>query len=183
MTATDPKQTSLNRTEIVLKFTNWKDIAELTGIVAIVASLLFVGLQLKQSQEIAIAAQYQERFSAALQVMSDRQLDENYVRIYGERLFERYGAPKGVDSDMSADAYGLRYYDARIFFLIHDNLHFQYISGFLTEESWSAYRAGIKSAMRDPVFRNYHANEGFRMRESFRDLVEQLRIEGESASQ
>lgn len=34
--------------------TNWKDIAELIGIAAIVASLVFVGLQMQQQQEIAI---------------------------------------------------------------------------------------------------------------------------------
>lgn len=33
---------------------NWKDIAELIGIAAIVASLVFVGLQMRQAQEIAI---------------------------------------------------------------------------------------------------------------------------------
>jgi hypothetical protein len=37
-----------------LKTTNWKDIAELIGIAAIVVSLAFVGLQLRQEQEIAI---------------------------------------------------------------------------------------------------------------------------------
>ena len=38
-----------------MKSIDWKDIAEFVGISAIVASLVFVGLQLKQSQEIAIA--------------------------------------------------------------------------------------------------------------------------------
>ena len=38
-----------------MKRTNWKDILELIGIAAIVASLLFVGLQMKQDQEIAQA--------------------------------------------------------------------------------------------------------------------------------
>jgi hypothetical protein len=37
-----------------LKSTNWKDIAELIGIAAIVVSLVFVGIQLRQEQEIAI---------------------------------------------------------------------------------------------------------------------------------
>jgi hypothetical protein len=37
-----------------LKSTNWKDIAELIGIAAIVASLVFVGLQMRQEQTIAI---------------------------------------------------------------------------------------------------------------------------------
>jgi hypothetical protein len=32
---------------------DWKNIAELAGIAAIVASLIFVGLQMKQEQEIA----------------------------------------------------------------------------------------------------------------------------------
>ena len=34
---------------------NWKDIAELVGIAAIVVSLVFVGLQLRQEQNIALA--------------------------------------------------------------------------------------------------------------------------------
>ena len=36
-----------------MKKTDWKDTAELVGIAAIVASLIFVGLQMKQAQEIA----------------------------------------------------------------------------------------------------------------------------------
>ena len=45
---------------------NWtsKDIAEIIGITAIVLSLVFVGLQMKQSQEIAIAETYQQEISA-----------------------------------------------------------------------------------------------------------------------
>jgi hypothetical protein len=38
-----------------MKFSNWKDIAELVGISAIVASLVFVGMQLEQSQRLAFA--------------------------------------------------------------------------------------------------------------------------------
>jgi len=40
-----------------MKPTSWKDIAELLGIAAIVASLIFVGLELRQSQRIAYAEQ------------------------------------------------------------------------------------------------------------------------------
>ena len=38
-----------------MRQTNWKDIAELIGIAAIVASLVFVGMQMKQSQQLAFA--------------------------------------------------------------------------------------------------------------------------------
>jgi hypothetical protein len=41
-----------------MKTSNWKDTAELIGIGAIVASLIFVGLQLQQDQQIAEAQIY-----------------------------------------------------------------------------------------------------------------------------
>ena len=40
-----------------MKPTNWKDIAELIGIAAIVASLIFVGMEMRQSQRIAYGEQ------------------------------------------------------------------------------------------------------------------------------
>ena len=43
-----------------MKKTDWKDIAELIGIAAIVASLIFVGLQMKQDQQIAVAQLFAE---------------------------------------------------------------------------------------------------------------------------
>ena len=44
---------------------NWKDTAELIGIAAIVASLIFVGLQMRQTQVIAQATLYQMRSDSA----------------------------------------------------------------------------------------------------------------------
>ena len=41
-----------------MKKADWKSIAELIGIGAIVASLIFVGLQLRQEQNIAIVDSY-----------------------------------------------------------------------------------------------------------------------------
>jgi hypothetical protein len=51
---------------------NWKDTAELVGIVAIVALLIFVGLQLKQSQDITLAASYQARTTTLAEAFSAR---------------------------------------------------------------------------------------------------------------
>jgi hypothetical protein len=38
-----------------LKTANWKSLAELLGITAIVASLIFVGLEMRQAREIAMS--------------------------------------------------------------------------------------------------------------------------------
>ncbi len=40
---------------------NWKGIAELIGVAAIVAPLISVGIRVKQTQEIAVSAAYQSR--------------------------------------------------------------------------------------------------------------------------
>ena len=41
-----------------MRSANWKDIVEVVGIIAIIASLAFVGIQLRQEQEIAITDTY-----------------------------------------------------------------------------------------------------------------------------
>ena len=65
---------------------NWKDIAELFGIGAIVASLIFVGLQMQQSQEIAVGAQYQERANAAIENYMSQIQSDQALRNRGQRL-------------------------------------------------------------------------------------------------
>ena len=67
---------------------NWKDIAELIGIGAIVASLIFVGLQMQQSQDIAIGAQYQERANAAVEDYMSQVQSDQALRIWGQRLID-----------------------------------------------------------------------------------------------
>ena len=51
-----------------LKSTNWKDTAELFGIAAIVVSLVFVGLQLKQDRVVALGQTYQSSLQSAIEV-------------------------------------------------------------------------------------------------------------------
>jgi hypothetical protein len=50
---------------------NRKDIAELMGLVAIVASLVFVGMQLRQAQDIAIAEGFTSHFSSRIEVANN----------------------------------------------------------------------------------------------------------------
>jgi hypothetical protein len=51
-----------------MKSRDWKDVAELIGIVAIVASLIFVGLQMQQSQRIAQAERRNMRVANGIEV-------------------------------------------------------------------------------------------------------------------
>ena len=51
-----------------MRTTNWKDIAELIGIAAIVASLIFVGLQMRQEQKIALAEFYDSTLTSRFEL-------------------------------------------------------------------------------------------------------------------
>ena len=73
-----------------MKSRDWKGIAEMIGITAIVASLIFVGLQMKQSQDIANAERSMLR--AAILVEVNNAINE-YANIWasgnsGEELNE-----------------------------------------------------------------------------------------------
>ncbi len=71
-----------------MSFKKFNEVAELLGMVAIVASLIFVGLQLRQSQQIALAEMEAANSSASIELaslLSDH--SEVWVRgIAGEEL-------------------------------------------------------------------------------------------------
>jgi len=128
-----PKAASRNPRRIHLKSTSWKDTAELIGIAAIVASLIFVGLQMKQNHEIALAGQYQARAEVTLDLYSTFvEIDDiPNVPALRNRISET------VTARSIAEILWL--------WIAMDNHYYQYKSGFLDEESWQAQLRNIKA--------------------------------------
>jgi hypothetical protein len=75
---------------------NWKDGAELIGVLAIVLSLIFVGFQIKQSHEIALAAQYQARLDTQVGVLTAYVQSDVALRVVGDRMRSSQ-LPDGID--------------------------------------------------------------------------------------
>ena len=117
---------------------------QVIGIFAIVASLIFVGLQMQQTHKIALADQYQSRAQTTI----------DYMLV---RMESDYGNPR---------------YPALIRWILMDNNHFQYQQGFLTEETWQAYANFIRNmyARCDDRFIYEERKESFRS--SFVEFVE-----------
>jgi hypothetical protein len=157
-----------------MRETDWKDIAEFVGIAAIVASLIFVGLEMRQSQEIAIADQYQARAEIALDNWRDRKDNAISVRRVGGRELESHGFPGYLDEDASLEEIGTDLLDVRMTFLIYDNLHFQYESGFLTEESWDSHVRTMRGFLSRPRFQHYVYEHKGGFRTSYWDLCDHL---------
>ena len=116
-----------------LKSKNWKNTAELVGIAAIVASLIFVGLQLKQSQEIALADQYQARTEAAQTMFLAIQESGISMASLGKPLSEK--TPAEITASINVSYWTWTQYD---------NHHFQYSAGFLDDESWEGIARRIQ---------------------------------------
>ncbi len=129
---------------------NWKDGAEITGVLAIVLSLIFVGFQIKQSHEIAIAAQYQARLDTQLGVLAAHIQSDVALRVFGDRV-RSMPLPDRIDQvkwtkwhdDTPVEVIGFQYLTATILLRNMDNHYFQYQSGFLVQEAWLAFRVGF----------------------------------------
>jgi hypothetical protein len=146
-----------------MKNSDWKDIAELFGIAAIVASLIFVGLQMKQSQEIAIAEQFHNR---AIAVMSlyESHMETGYVaRVPGWR--ERVENGDVAAADINSFLW---------LWISFDNHFFQYQSGFMEESAWQAQLRNIRGVFNTCPMRFVYEWRKDGLRSEFVTLVESL---------
>ncbi len=171
-----------------MKSTNWKDITELFAIAAIVASLIFVGLQLKQSQKIAVAGQYQSRADAALEFYLARMESEYALAITAKNIIddEKFGrVPVSILKSLESEGREMvatKYLLFRSNITMFDNYHFQYEQGYLTEGAWQAFRVRIKSFLSDDVFADFYRSQTTHYRSSFEDVCSQILAELDTAS-
>ena len=151
---------------------NWKDIAELVGLASIVASLLFVGMQMKQSQQIAIAGQYHNRAALAVENFGNLMSNELAPTIgIGDILLE-------IMPDATPEARTFAYLSTYSFHTLADNHLFQYQSGFMDDEAWQPRRTQIANILRrNEVSRFVCLRMEFRS--SYKQLCEELIAESD----
>ena len=145
-----------------MKFAEWKEVAELIGLIAIIASLIFVGLQLKQSQEIALANQYQARAEAV------QQLHLTHMEV---------GRVPAVPAFREQIAAGVSTVDINTnlwLWIQMDNHHYQYQHGFLDEEAWQAQLSNTRALYEDCRMRFVYDWRKRGLRKSFVEMVESV---------
>jgi hypothetical protein len=169
--------------ENLLNRANLKDGAEIIGVLAIVLSLIFVGLQIKQSREIALAAQYQARSDTWIGVLTAQLQSDVALRVQGSRA-RNLQLPDGIDQikweewhdETPVEEIGYHHLSALIFLRAVDNIYFQYQSGFLDQESWLVFRKSLGEVLsRDMSYvRLTYLREKDRIRPAFRAEIEQV---------
>lgn len=152
--------------------TKLNDWLEVIGIFAVVASLIFVGLELRQAQVISMAQAYQERAIAASEWSTTLVANPVAVSAY---LKITAGHQRG-DELTDEERYVGRHTHVALFHL-YDNAHYQFLNGLLSEEVWSMVRENLKRSMRRPFSREIYVSRSEYARPTFRAVVEELERE------
>jgi len=146
-----------------VKTRDWKDIAEVVGIGAIVASLVFVGLQMRQSHEIALVTLYQMRADAAREVMVAGMESEGLIS-----AFEKLDAGQALTN---TDHYHLESLFSLVFNHF-ENSHFLYQRGFLTEEHWQSDLVNLVDQLEETQAIEFWNETKHVYRQSYVDAIE-----------
>ena len=166
-----------------------RTLVEVVGLLAIVASLVFVGIQMKQSQEIAISTQYQERANAAVEMFTGNLQSDLSLRLSGDRLRLTMFGPESDAilrdwaQERKPQELAWQFNNFLMLFSIYDNNHFQYSAGFLDEDSWLSFQARMKNVLANPVNRAMFKQMSSSFRAPFRQAVDNVIGEIESETE
>ena len=144
------------------RLSDWLQVAGLFGVIG---SLVFVGLAVQQTRQIAIADVYQQRSALAIQLQTSVLANEPLLVAFekgtsGEpltRLEERY-----------------LYFQNNPWLTYWENIHFQYEIGLMAEEQWLATRESLASWTRWHGTLDYWANHRSQWRKSFAEAVDEV---------
>ena len=123
------------------KINDW---LQVIGFLGVIGSLIFVGMQLKQTQDIALAGTYNARASQTIDAnaagLATPQFYSGMAKIYS-----------GKRDQLTAEEYIALEQETTIFLTIYENNHFQYKMGFLPEEHWQKNLKDIDCRLTEPV--------------------------------
>ena len=142
---------------------DWKGAAELVGIAAIVASLIFVGLQLRQTEVIARATLYQMRSDAGRELV-------------GIVLENPEVSGAFFQSEVSLDPHELvkLRWIALAVFTHYENSHHLYQTGLLSEEQWKSDRRQLGDLLMSVQMRVFWDEDKATYRESYAIEIESI---------
>ena len=150
---------------------------QVVGVFAIVASLIFVGLEMRQAQEISVSQAYQSRVSAVVEWNSA--LAANQAALSARRK-----AASGAADEITAEEYDALSNTLFGLFHLFDNAHYQYQKGFVSQGFWDMTRSSLKTQMMNPVTNAIFLGTVDRgARPDFGELVLQINKEIETQSE
>ena len=153
------------------KITDW---AQVVGIFSVMASLVFVGLQMQQDRQIALAGQYQDRSAVAVEVWNGMAQSEYDILLVGKTATAKPWWAETFGDSMTQHEAGEAIISARRSFAVLDNHHYQYELDFYDEETWLSFRGHLRDFLaRNRVARAMVRNQPEIFRPTFLVVCEQ----------
>ncbi len=143
------------------KISDW---LQIVGMFGVIASLVFVGLQLKQSHEIALADYFQAQNSASMAHFDA--MIQGQITGAGDR---RFSSEQLAPSDVRA-----QFWNAHWNWSALDNNHYKYRAGFLSEETWNAQLQRLQTIFARCEMRFVYESRKPSFRSSLVVLIESL---------
>jgi len=133
------------------KLNSW---LQIVGMAGVIGSLIFVGLQLKQSQEIARSQADQTRTWGVVDTYVTRAsaptLNSAEAKLWA-----------GVTDQLEPEEVIALFWDHLAVLKMTEDVHLQYKNGFLSEERWMASLGGRRCVYKLPLYREFGIPGGF----------------------
>jgi hypothetical protein len=138
---------------------------QVVGMFGVIASLIFIGLQMKQTQQIALSSIYQARSAATVEslvaAINTPEFLSASAKIYANKS----------DELTMQEAVAWEYFLGAEMTMFENN-HQQYEMGFLSEEHWQRNATELKCKFDLPLNRQMMKNWFYR--ESFMSVIEEF---------
>ena len=144
------------------KLNDW---IQIVGIFALVASLIFVGFQIRQTQEIAESEAYHNRAAAAVELQAMQASSPDFMSAIA-KLYAGNDGELTAQEKMTAEFF----FGAEIMMI--ENVHFQFEAGYLPEDDWERSRAILRCGLSHPFYLG--DTSGWMFRESFQTVIDQV---------
>lgn len=154
------------------KLNDW---LQVIGLFGVIASLIFVGLQMKQDREIALTERFNARSETTIQLYMSM-ADNPVLRTAREKV------RNGARDQLTEDEQAALTYLSQAALTSFENTHFQYVNGYIDDEHWDRTVARIKSDIVSGNLRREYENSRDQWRRSFQAVMDGLIDEVESAS-
>lgn len=142
-----------------------QDWIQIIATFGVIASLVFVGLQMQQTHEIALSTTYQNRTATAIGMnvgsISSPEFLLGVSKIYLNRASEL----------TMPEAVALEWHIGSVLMIMENN-HVQYQAGYLSEEHWQRNLNEMRCTLSVPLFREIAENWPFR--ESFSAVIDNV---------
>lgn len=143
---------------------NQKQLIEIIGVIGIVVSLFFVGMQLYFETEVALSEQYASRAESMKSDLRARLESDDWMSAQ-ERAWENGERPAWWNEDYENQSTIAGFSPREVWATIYniqlgvyqaDNLYFQYQKGLLDEELWIDVRKTVSDLMQNSYVREVY---------------------------